>query len=372
MNLAQSQSQSELHKRYMRLALMYAARNRGITGENPSVGCVIVNGHNIVGVSATGNGGVPHAEVCALAMAGGAAKGATAYVTLEPCCHHGKTPPCVDALITAGVQQVIVAMRDPNPKVSGGGIAALKGAGITVLEGVCEKEARHINRGFFKRIEKALPWVSMKLATSMDGKIALSNGDSKWITGAKSRQYGHYLRAKHDAVITGMGTVSADNPSLTCRLNGMEDASPIRVVLDSNLSISMDSQLIKTARQVPLWIVTTSKDIRKKESIEEAGAVVMESSANKSGYIDITILLNLLAKRGVNSVLVEAGEALSTSFIREKMVDELYWFQAPVCLGGDSRSSIGALSLALLQDANSWRLESRRMLGHDIMSIIKL
>lgn len=363
---------SQYDQKYMRMALMLARRHRGMTAENPSVGCVIINGHKVVGVSSTSIDGRPHAEVNALAMAGGKAKGATVYVTLEPCAHHGQTPPCAEALIAAGVQQVFVAMKDPFPQVSGRGIAMLKKAGIHVVENCMVEEAFEINRGFFKRVEKGLPWVSMKFATSLDGKIALSNGQSQWITGEASRRFGHVLRARHDAIITGIATVEADNPRLTCRVNGLENRSPIRVVIDAGLRIAEDSYLVKTAHDHPLIVVTSSEHIKKQKKLENLGVKFLHLAEDENGHFDLEEVLRKLAHQGINSVMVEAGEGLSTSFLKQHLVDEVFWFRAPVLLGGDAQGVVKPFYYHTLSEAMPWKMVGKRALGKDIMQIFRL
>lgn len=238
----------------MHVALMHARRNLGQTWPNPSVGAVVVQGGQIVGVGSTGRGGRPHAEPQALAQAGGRAQGATLYVTLEPCSHHGKTTPCADAVIAAAIARVVVACRDPNLKVNGQGIAKLRAAGIEVVEDVCREEAVALNCGFFSVIKKKRPYVALKIATSQDGKI--TNPGNRWITNEASRAWGHMLRSRYDAIATGIGTVLADDPLLTCRLPGLEDCSPVRVLFDSQNRLPPDSQLAKTTGEVPVWVMT--------------------------------------------------------------------------------------------------------------------
>lgn len=357
--------------RYMRLALAYARRNLGQTAPNPSVGCVIVNSDRIVGAASTSAGGRPHAETNALKMAGIAAKGATAYVTLEPCCHHGQTPPCGDALISAGISRVVVATRDPYSKVAGKGIKALEHAGISIVEGVCEAEARALNVGFFKLHESGLPWVTLKLATSIDGKVALSNGKSQWITGAAARQYGHLLRARHDVILTGIGTVNADDPALNCRLPGLEHASPIRVVCDTHLSIKMDAKLVKTAHEIPLWIMTTSDDKKSGAQLARMGVRVESVASGKDGYVDLVSVLKNLAKNGITRVLVEAGEALSTAFLESALIDEIVWFQSPSVIGADGKGAVSDLQLKTVAEMPRFLPMSVRQFGDDICRIFR-
>ena len=240
---------------HMRSALALARRGLGNTWPNPSVGCVIVRNNRVVGRAVTAPGGRPHAEPQALAMAGASARGATAYVTLEPCCHHGRTPPCTDALIGAGIARVVIAARDPDPRVNGQGVAKLRAAGIAVEEGVLAGEAAEILAGFHQRTTTGRPLVTLKLASTLDGRIATHSGESRWITGEPARRAAHVLRGRHDAILVGVGTVIADDPDLTCRLPGFRPTRIVRVVADSHLRTSMTSRLVATARETPTWML---------------------------------------------------------------------------------------------------------------------
>ncbi len=297
----------------MRHALMLARRNLGQTWPNPAVGAVIVKDGQVVGRGWTQKGGRPHAETQAIRQAGDRARGATMFVTLEPCPHQGKTPPCTEAIIQTGIAKVVVACRDPHPQVNGKGIAALRAAKIEVSEGECEKEARSLNEGFFSVVERGRPFVSMKLATSLDGCAAYPpDSEQRWITGEAARRFGHRLRAEHDAVLTGIGTVLTDNPMLTVRISGLEARSPVRVVIDRNGRLPVDSALLKSADKVPLWILRPDES-KKGEQLPRA--------------------LKALAERGITRLLVEAGPTLSTAFLEAGLVDRLYWFHAPVIIG---------------------------------------
>src|SRR5713226_5495304 len=240
----------------MRAALALARRGLGRVWPNPAVGCVVARDGRVVGRRWTQPGGRPHAETEALARAGEAAHGATAYVSLEPCSHWGKTPPCADALIAAGLGRVVVALEDPDPRVAGGGVARLRAAGIAVEAGLGAAEAAEINAGFFQRVRLGRPLVTLKLATSLDGRIATASGESRWITGPAARERAHLLRATHDGILVGTDTVLADNPQLTCRLPGLDAHSPVRVVIDRQLRIPLDAHIFAEARQVPTWVVT--------------------------------------------------------------------------------------------------------------------
>jgi len=281
----------------MRTALSLAERNLGQTWPNPAVGALVVKNGLILGQGWTARGGRPHAETEALAQAGAQAKGAMLYVTLEPCSHQGQTPPCAAAIIKAGIATVVVACGDPNPKVAGEGIARLKKAGIEVIEHICTKEALQLNRGFFSVLEKKRPTIALKIASSADGKI--SGGKDRWITGERARSYGHLLRSRYDAIATGIETVLADDPLLTCRLPGLEDRSPVRVLFDRK------GRLPKNAKLQPQWVFTSP--------LSEA--------------------LEFLTEKGITRLLVEAGTTLSTAFLQNGLVDRIYWFRAPVVIG---------------------------------------
>lgn len=350
----------------MRHALAMGERGLGRCWPNPSVGCVLAKDGRILAAAYTANGGRPHAETQALATAGSAAKGATAYVTLEPCAHHGDTPPCAQALIDAGIQRVVIACTDPDPRVSGKGIAMLQQAGITVETGLLEAEAQAQHAGFFLRLSANRPLVSMKLATSLDGRITNAVGESQWITGEEARQYGHRLRATHDAILTGIGTVLADDPALTCRLEGLEDQSPTRVILDSELRIPLDSALVQSAKDVPLWVVTTAADSTTKAKLEDAGVKVATLQGTRPTLKDA---FAWLAEQGITRLLTEGGSQLNGSLWNSGLVDRLYWFRAPIVLGSQGSPVI----TATVEDAPSIlpRLTRKDMipLGSDWLEI---
>lgn len=353
----------------MRYALRLAERHVGNTGSNPSVGCVIVKENQVVSTGVTAIGGRPHAETIALDKAEERAKGATLYVTLEPCAHTGKTPPCVDAIIKAGIARVIIACKDSDPRVAGQSIQKLKYANIEAEVGLCEAEARAINAGFFSRIEKNKPYISMKLATTLDGKIANENGESQWITGDLARRYGHLLRSKNDAIITGIGTATADDPSLTCRIAGLENRSPIRVVLDSKLALSPNNELVKTADQIPTWIITDKKNDTSAFADSGAECIAVSSDDN---YINLESLLTILAERGINRLLIEAGAGLSTAFLKQNLVDELYWFTNPSVIGNGGLAAIGELAIVAPSALARMQKESTISLGDDICNLYRI
>ncbi len=349
---------------YMKVALGLAQRGLGLVAPNPAVGCVIVNGGVVVGRGFTQKGGRPHAETEALKQAGERARGATAYVTLEPCSHTGVTGPCAQALIDAGIARVVAAIGDSDERVAGRGFAMLRQAGVEVEVGVCEREATLINRGFLNRVSLGRPAFTLKVASSIDGKIALENGDSQWITGSVARAYGHLLRARHDAILVGIGTVLADDPMLDCRLPGLEDRSPQRVILDSKLRIPMDSRLVATARQMPTLVLSETSDGDKISALRSAGVVVEVLST----LSDLSLVSNMLANQGITRVLVEGGGRVHASFLRAGITDRLLHFIGPKLLGGESIPMVGDLGLASLDEAPHLTCTSLRRLGTDILA----
>lgn len=333
---------------FMQAALTLARRGLGNVWPNPAVGCVIVRDGAVVGRGWTQPGGRPHAEPQALAQAGSKAEGATVYVTLEPCSHYGKTPPCADALRKARIARCVCAMTDSDPRVSGRGVRMLQEAGISVEVGLCGEQARHLNAGFFSRIEQGRPLVLLKTATSLDGRIALANGDSKWITGAQARAYGHQLRASHDAILVGLGTVLADDPDLTCRLPGGAVRQPVRVVLDSQLRVPSTARLIASASpQVPSWVVTTASPSsdRVRAFAQRDGLQLIHVDGDAEGRPAPQAVLAALAERGITRLMIEGGGQVAASFIRAELVDRIAWFRAAKVLGSDAMSGVGGLAL---------------------------
>ncbi len=356
---------------FMRVALGLARRGLGRTAPNPTVGCVLVRPdieNRIVGCGWTQPGGRPHAETEALRQAGEAAKDAHAYVTLEPCSHTGQTGPCSDALIAAGVGAVTVATIDPDPRVAGSGVQKLKTAGIDVRTGLLETDARALNAGFFSVKERNRPWVTLKTATTLDGAIASGNGASKWITGETARRRGHLLRAQNDAIVTGIGTAMADNPELTCRLPGLEDRSPIRVVIDPRGELPENSKLIATAGQAPVWLIVAYLAETAKTRLTSApGVKVIQLSAGKDGHIAPKSILETLAEAGITRVLLEAGAGLSSSFLAADMVDEIAWFRAPSTMGGDGLSALSAIGVTSPDTAPRFRPTETLSLDGDVL-----
>lgn len=350
---------------HMRAALALAARGLGNVWPNPSVGCVIVRDGRVVGRGWTQPGGRPHAETEALKRAGTAARGATAYVTLEPCCHWGRTPPCTDALTAAGVARVVVALRDPDPRVDGAGLEKLRAAGITVEEGLCAAEAAALNAGFIKRVRQGLPMVTLKLATTLDGRIATATKESRWITGPEARRAAHALRARHDAILVGSGTVLDDDPDLTCRLPGGVPVPPLRVVADARLRIPPTARLVRTARQVPTLVATVPGHPQAMLApLREAGVEILELEAGPGG-LAMRGILGALAARGVTRVLAEGGSGIAAALIREGLADGLAWFHAPGVIGGDGIPAAYALPLPDLASMPRFRRIASRPVGPD-------
>jgi diaminohydroxyphosphoribosylaminopyrimidine deaminase/5-amino-6-(5-phosphoribosylamino)uracil reductase len=405
----------------MQRALRLAARGIGRTNPNPAVGAVIVAGDQVVGEGYHQQAGGPHAEVFALEAAGAQAAGAAMYVTLEPCSHHGRTPPCVDAVIAAGIKRVVVAVQDPNPQVNGQGVAKLREAGITVEVGLCEKEARQLNAPFIKHIITGLPLVSLKAAMSLDGKIATRTGESQWITGEKARAYGHTLRAQHDAVMAGIGTVLADNPRLTARREnptpyppprkqrgGTEERkAPLRIIVDSNARTPLNAALLTADSRPPVIAVAEGTPEERIEALQEAGAEVWviaphplstspqarrgeivgqelascpatdwkgelmgqeASSCPTESRVDLNALMKRLGEQQIQSVLVEGGGTLASALLAAGLADRVYFFLAPIIIGGQAAPGpIGGDGIAKL--AEVWRLTNLkvRRMGEDVL-----
>jgi diaminohydroxyphosphoribosylaminopyrimidine deaminase / 5-amino-6-(5-phosphoribosylamino)uracil reductase len=353
---------SDIH--FMRHALSLARRGLGRTWPNPSVGCVIVKNDHVIAQGRTVDGGRPHAEVAALSKAGASARGATLYVTLEPCAHHGKTPPCVDAIIEAGVARVVIGTADINPRVNGQGFSALKAAGIDVSMGVLAQECGDFYQSFFLRFLENRPYITLKTACSLDGKIALGNGKSQWITGDMARLHAHGLRARHDATLVGIGTVLADDPMLSTRVDGVVH-KPVRIVLDSNLAVPLDSKLVSSAMDLPLWIFYQNADEQKKSALERAGVRLFQVEGK-----DLKPILGILAEQGITRVLVEGGSGAHSTFWQQGYYDSLYIYRAGRILGGDAKAAFGALNLMDLAAAvQSLSLREVRVLGQDLLEI---
>ena len=347
----------------MARALRLAERGAYTTRPNPMVGCVIARDGAVVGEGWHRRKGGPHAEVFALRAAGEAARGATAYVTLEPCAHHGSTPPCADALVQAGVARVVAAMRDPFPQVDGAGFERLRAAGIAVESGLMEAQARELNRGFLSRIERGRPWLRVKLAMSLDGRTALASGESQWISGAAARADVQRWRARSGALLTGAGTVLADDPQLTVRLDGDDDVlPPLRVVLDARL-VSLARERVRAGAASTLYL--HAPDAAVPPGVAAAN-VDFAAVARRDGRLDLDAVLRLLAARGVNEVQVEAGPTLAGAFLAAGLVDELLLYVAPVLLGDAARPLFAGLSIAHMAQRFQLRIAESLAVGDDL------
>jgi diaminohydroxyphosphoribosylaminopyrimidine deaminase/5-amino-6-(5-phosphoribosylamino)uracil reductase len=349
--------------RFMALALALGRRGLGRTWPNPAVGAVVAKDGMIVGRGWTQPGGRPHAETEALRRAGAAARGATLYVTLEPCSHHGKTPPCADAIVAAGIARVVSALVDPNPQVAGAGHWRLAEAGVVVEVGVGAEEARRAHAGHIRRVQDGRPHVMLKLAVSADGKAARSGRRPAAITGEAGRARAHLLRAQSDAVLTGIGTVVADDPLLTSRLPGVR--SPLRVVLDATLRLPLASKLVATARQVPLWVVTSEAAPRAREQALAAQGVDVARVPGADGKLDLAAVVKLLAQRGITRLMVESGPILAAAFLRADLVDEAMLFRSPAIIGPDGIDALDGLPLSALTQSPRLNAIDRETVGAD-------
>ena len=351
---------------HMRAALALARRGLGRVWPNPAVGAVLVRAGRVVGRGWTQPGGRPHAETEALARAGEASPGATAYVTLEPCSHHGRTHPCVDALLGAGIARAVIAIEDPDQRVSGRGIARLQDAGVEVVLGVGADEARDLNAGFLLRLSEGRPLVTLKLAMTLDGRIATRTGESRWITGEAARARAHLMRARHDAVVVGSGTVLADDPLLNVRLPGLSDWSPLRIVLDGRMRLPLTSALVASARETPTLLVTLPDGDRlRRHAYVDCGVEVMEAPPGPDGALDLKHVLSLLGERGLTRVLAEGGARLAAALLRGQLVDRLAIFRAPGMIGGDGLPAAEAFGLEHLSEIEALTPEETVALGPD-------
>lgn len=356
-------------RRFMALALSLGRRGQGRVWPWPSVGCVIVQGGRIVGRGCSDAGRVMHAETVALEQAGAAARGATVYVTLEPCSHHGRTPPCADALVAAGVARVVAAMEDPNPQVAGAGLARLKAAGIAVETGLCAAEAAEDHAGFLMRLRAGRPLLTLKLATSLDGRIATASGESRWITGREARRRVHGARLSHDAVMVGGGTARADDPRLTVRGFG-QVPQPVRVIVSRHLNLPEGGALAASAGEAPLWLVHGPGDAPAEAAARwrARGARLLEAATGAARQIDPAALLAVLAEAGLTRVFCEGGGALAASLLEADVVDRLVTMQAGIALGAEGRPALGALGIGALADAPRFRLREAEAVGGDVLS----
>jgi diaminohydroxyphosphoribosylaminopyrimidine deaminase/5-amino-6-(5-phosphoribosylamino)uracil reductase len=353
---------------HMRSALALARRGVGNTWPNPSVGCVVVKDGRVVARAVTAPGGRPHAESAALDLAGKAVSGSTVFVTLEPCCHWGRTPPCTDALISARVARVVIATRDPDPRVDGAGIARLRAAGIEVQEGVLREEADEVAAGFRTRIRQGRPLVTLKLASTLDGRIATRAGESRWITGRAARRAAHALRGRHDAVMVGVGTVMADDPALTCRLPGYRPNRLVRVVADSHLRTPLSATLVATAAETPTWmLIRNGADPERRDAFTDLGIRLVEVAGAEVG-VDPTQALWALGDAGLTRVLVEGGAQLAASLLRADLVDRIAWFHAPAVMGADAWPAVQAFGIEQLDAMPRFTRTAQTLLDDDMLS----
>jgi diaminohydroxyphosphoribosylaminopyrimidine deaminase/5-amino-6-(5-phosphoribosylamino)uracil reductase len=355
----------------MQLALTLGRRGQGRTWPNPAVGAVVVRDGVIVGRGWTQPGGRPHAEVVALAQAGEAARGATLYVTLEPCSHVGKSPPCADAVIAAGIARVVSAIEDPNPEVAGQGHAKLRAAGIAVDIGLGAAEAEHDHAGHFRRVRDRRPHVILKLAVSADDKIGAAGRKPRAISGEPAKARVHLLRAQCDAILVGIGTVLSDDPLLTCRLPGMEARSPVRVVLDRSLRIPGASRLVHSARETPLWVVTS--DVAEAAAATKLGAagaqVIRVATTTTPPGLDLIAVLQALAEKGITRLLVEGGARVASSFVAAGLVDEVWLLRGPDTVGADGVAALDALPLTTITQSSGFRVRASDDLQKDTLTI---
>ena len=353
------------HK-FMARALKLAERGVATSHPNPRVGCVITRNGVVVGEGWHRAAGEPHAEVNALRQAGRLARDGTLYVNLEPCCHQGRTPPCTDAIIRAGICRVVCAMEDPNPLVNRAGISALQHAGINVELGVARDQALYLNRGFVSRVTRGIPWVTLKIAVSLDGKTALASGESQWITSEEARRDAHRVRSASSAIVTGVGTVLRDNPRMTARMPGVE-RQPLRVILDSRLSTPVDAAILDEPGNVLILTSPESvvdADLYPKTNVEIMGCAMQGSS------VDLQAVLEELGRRGINDLMLEAGARLSGSMLAQGLVDDLVVYMAPDLLGDAARGMFGIPGIESMQDKQKLRFRDLRQIGRDMRLVL--
>lgn len=362
--MARSKQNSEYvnDKNYMRSCINIARRGSGCTSENPSVGCVIVKDGVIIARARTSNGGRPHAEAIAIKIAGEKAWGATLYVTLEPCAHHGETPPCVNAILSSGIKRVVIGVQDPDPRTAGQSILKLKNAEIEVQEGVLETECKKLHAGFISRVTKNRPYVTLKVACTLDGKIACANGESQWITGELARRHTHLLRSRNNAILVGANTAIYDDPALTTRLSGFHH-NVTRVVLDRKLRIKPNSKLVSTAKKVPILVF---HEVGSTKNLEKEGVIIEKTECS-----DIETILKNLASRGINNLLIEGGAKIYASFFKSGLFDELVIYRAPTILGGDSKPVVSDLNIDTLAKRIDLHHVDTKKLGQDKVEIYK-
>jgi diaminohydroxyphosphoribosylaminopyrimidine deaminase/5-amino-6-(5-phosphoribosylamino)uracil reductase len=351
-------------RRFMQVALRLALRALGRTAPNPAVGALIVDeaSGEVIARDCTQDGGRPHAEAQVLALAGERARGKTMYVTLEPCSHHGRTPPCAEAILKAGVARVVCAIEDPDPRVAGKGVALLRSAGVTVDMGVCADEARWMAAGHILRMTQGRPFVQLKLAVSQDGLIARGDGSPRWVTGAEARALGHLLRARSDAILVGRGTVADDDPELTCRLPGLTGASPRRIVLDARFRTPPTAKLIRTAGDAPVTIIGSTEA---SHPHYPATVTIKRAPRNDTWRLDLRAVLGNLHEDGITRLLVEGGPTVARSFLDAGLVDEAIIFRGTEPLGAAGLQPILDRGVEIFEDARTWRLADERAIGTD-------
>lgn len=355
-----------MDEQYMRQALDIARYAIGRTSPNPMVGAVIVSNGRVVGQGWHRKAGTPHAEIHALQQAGELARGATMYVTLEPCSHHGRTGPCADAVAAAGIKKVVIAMNDPNPLVAGKGIAKLRAAGIEVVEGILAAEAAKLNEIFIKWISTQMPFIAVKSAMSLDGKIAAHTGHSQWITGEKSRERVQQLRDCHDGILVGIGTVLADNPSLTARLS-YEGKNPIRIIIDSMARTPLDAKVVTDGLAPTIIVVTPSAPSERVNALRARGAEIL-SIESKEERVDLREAFKALAKRDITSILIEGGASINGSIMEEHLADKIYWFIAPKIIGGQrALGPVGGQGVTDVNHAHEFEDLTMEPIGQDIL-----
>jgi diaminohydroxyphosphoribosylaminopyrimidine deaminase/5-amino-6-(5-phosphoribosylamino)uracil reductase len=353
---------------FMRLAIREARKGLGKTSPNPCVGAVVVKNGRLIAKGYHRKAGLPHAEVNALTLAGNEAAGATLFVTLEPCNHTGRTPPCTERILTAGISRVVVGMNDPNPLVNGGGNVYLERRGVSVTSGLLEDECRQLNQPFIKHVTTGLPWVIMKAGLSVDGRIATRSGHSKWITCADSRRHVHRLRDRVDAVLVGSGTALTDDPSLTTRLTGQRGRDPLRVVLDSRLQLSTKAKMLQLESKAHTWIFSgPDADPVRRNQLVAAGAVVKSVTTGRDGGLDLVAVLKELGEAGITSLLVEGGGQVHASFLRQDLYDQANLFIAPIFIGSEGVPVVGSLGADKIGEGKRFRTERTRRFGNDVM-----
>ena len=358
----------------MTLALSLGRRGLGRCWPNPSVGVVIADSGTgqVIGGAWTARGGRPHAEAIALGAAGSAARGATLYTTLEPCSHWGKTPPCADAVLAAGIKRLVYGIVDPDPRVAGQGLAKLRDHGVDVVEGPLQHEAAWLAIGHTLRVTSGRPFVQLKLAVDANGLVPAGNGAPQFVTSEEARSFGHLLRAETDAIIVGSGTVRADNPDLTCRLPGLAERSPIRVVLSSDGSLPREARMLRSAAAHPVWIVCSEHAAAKKDpELERLGVIFIPVASGRDGRLDLRAVMAALAERGITRVLVEGGPTLAASVLAAGLVDEALIFQAVIASRGETICPFGVAGIAKLTGDERLRLHAERRIGLDLVSIYR-